>query len=145
MLSCLPSERSETGGYTVFTFVCLSVCLCVCAHWVPLVWMGGMTLFGEKCIRLVYEKLTLFPYGQDIVGNVVLLAFWWYSQVQDRSGGFGEMYENVTLMSRKMDFLHTPQHAVQRWRHCRWQASTAHYATKGSFIGRYAPDSLTAA
>jgi len=27
-----PSERSETGGYTVFTFVCLSVCLCVCAH-----------------------------------------------------------------------------------------------------------------
>jgi len=27
-----PSERSETGGYTVFTFVCLSVWLCVCAH-----------------------------------------------------------------------------------------------------------------
>ena len=25
------SERSETGGYTVFTFVCLSVCVCVCA------------------------------------------------------------------------------------------------------------------
>ena len=25
-----PSERSETGGYTVFTFVCLSVCLCIC-------------------------------------------------------------------------------------------------------------------
>ena len=24
----LPSERSETGGYYVFTFVCLSVCLC---------------------------------------------------------------------------------------------------------------------
>ena len=23
-----PSERSETGGYTVFTSVCLSVCLC---------------------------------------------------------------------------------------------------------------------
>jgi len=23
-----PSERSETGGYTVFTFVCMSVCLC---------------------------------------------------------------------------------------------------------------------
>ena len=29
-----PSERSETGGYTVFSFVCLSgcVCVCVCAH-----------------------------------------------------------------------------------------------------------------
>ena len=25
-----PSERTETGGYTVFTFVCLSVCLSVC-------------------------------------------------------------------------------------------------------------------
>ena len=25
-----PSERSETGGYIVFTFVCL--CVCVCAH-----------------------------------------------------------------------------------------------------------------
>ena len=23
-----PSERSETGGHTVFTLVCLSVCLC---------------------------------------------------------------------------------------------------------------------
>ena len=29
------------------------------------------------------EKLTIFPYWQDIVGNVVLLAFWRYSQVQD--------------------------------------------------------------
>ena len=27
-----PSERSENGGYTVFTFICLSVCVCVCAH-----------------------------------------------------------------------------------------------------------------
>jgi len=33
-------------------------------------------LFAEKCIRLVCEKLTVFPYGQDIVGNAVLLAFW---------------------------------------------------------------------
>jgi len=32
-------------------------------------------LFAEKCIRLVCEKLTIFPKGQDIVGNVVLLAF----------------------------------------------------------------------
>ena len=29
-------------------------------------------LFAEKCIRLVCEKLTIFPYGQD----TVLLAFW---------------------------------------------------------------------
>jgi len=26
----LPSEQCETGGYTVFTFDCLSVCLSVC-------------------------------------------------------------------------------------------------------------------
>ena len=32
-------------------------------------------LIAEKCIQLVCEKLTIFPYGQDIVGNVVLLAF----------------------------------------------------------------------
>jgi len=25
-----PSEWTETGGYTVFTFVCLCVCVCVC-------------------------------------------------------------------------------------------------------------------
>jgi len=77
------------------------------------------------------EKLTIFPYGQDIVENVVLLAFWRYSQVQDRSRVLGEMYKNVTVISRKTDL---PQ-----------QVSTAHYAAKGSFIGRYAPDSPTAA
>ena len=91
-------------GYTVFTFVCLSVCLWTLST----IGLNGRNyvLFAEKCIRFVCEKLTLFPYGRDIVGNVVLLAFWWYSQVQDRSGGFGEMYKNVTLISR-----------VQRWRH----------------------------
>ena len=36
-------------------------------------------LFTEKCIRLACEKLTIFLYGQDIVGNVDLLAFWRYS------------------------------------------------------------------
>jgi len=28
----LSSERSETGGYTVFTFACLSVCVCACSR-----------------------------------------------------------------------------------------------------------------
>jgi len=32
-------------------------------------------LFAEKCIRLVCEKLTIFPYGQYIVGIYVSLAF----------------------------------------------------------------------
>jgi len=32
-------------------------------------------LFVEKCIRLVCEKLIIFPYGQYIVGISVSLAF----------------------------------------------------------------------
>ena len=32
-------------------------------------------MFAEKCIRLMCEKLAVFPNGQDIVGNVVLLPF----------------------------------------------------------------------
>jgi len=81
----------------------------ICAH----ICLNGRNdvLFAEKCIRLVCEKLTIFTYEQDIVGNDVLLAFWRYSLVQDRNGGLGEMYKNVTVVTRKMNF---PQHAVQR-------------------------------
>ena len=48
-------ERSETGGYTVFIFVyvCLSVCLCVRAHSVPLVWIGGM---AYRSARNVFDS-----------------------------------------------------------------------------------------
>ena len=63
----------NTGGYTVFTLVCLSVCLCALSP----VFNSGLNgrndmLFADKCIRLVREKLTVFRYGEDIVGNVVL-------------------------------------------------------------------------
>ena len=51
--------------------------VCVCAHSVPLVWIGGMTYC--TCIRLVREKLGIFPYRQYIVGIYVSLAFWWCS------------------------------------------------------------------
>jgi len=128
----LRGPRRTEWNWRIYCFhfcVCLSVCLSVCPcalSPIGLNWRNGVS-FGEKCIRLVCEKLTLFPYGQDTVGNAVLLAFWWYSQFQDRSGGFGVMYKNVKLISRKKDFPHTPQHAVQRWRHYRWQACTAHY------------------
>jgi len=40
------------------------------------------------CIRLVCEKFTIFPFGQYIVGNFCLLAFWRYSQFRDRSCAF---------------------------------------------------------
>jgi len=39
-----------------------------------------------KRIRLVCEKLTVFPYRQDIAGIYVSLAFQRYIQVQDRTG-----------------------------------------------------------
>jgi len=93
-------------------------------------------LFAEKCIRIVCEKLTLFPYGQDIVGNIILLAFRWYSQVQDRSEGFREMYKYVTLISSTMDL---PHHAMQQWRHGIGQQKGSfnrHYCVANSF-GRY--------
>jgi len=69
--------------------VCLSVCLCALSPFFSSV------LFVEKCIRLVCENLTIFPYGQYIVGIYVSLAFWQYRQLQDQSGGWGEMYKNV--------------------------------------------------
>ena len=140
-------------------FSLLCVCLCVCA--LSPIGLNGQNdiLFAEKCIWLVCEKLTLFPYGQDIDGNFVSLAFWWYRQIQEWSGGFREMDKNVTVISRKMDL---PQHAMQRWHHGIGQQRIIHssipalqsdccskpmsvtvcvhsaqYATKGSFILHY--------
>jgi len=39
---------------------------------------------AHKCIRLVREKLTVFPYAQYIIGIYVSLAFQRFSQVRDR-------------------------------------------------------------
>jgi len=48
-------------GYTVFTFVCLSVCVCVCVHSVPLVWMGGMTYCSPRNVfEWGWTSLSLF-------------------------------------------------------------------------------------
>jgi len=56
-------------------------------------------IFKQKCICLVCEKLTIFPYGQYVVGNVFSLAFWWYTQVQDWSWGLREVCKNITVIS----------------------------------------------
>jgi len=48
---------------------CLRVCLCALGP------IGLNERIAEKCIQLVHEKLRIFPYGQYIVGNIVLLAF----------------------------------------------------------------------
>jgi len=42
---------------------------------------------AEKCIRLVYEKLTEFPYARYTIEFCVAFPFLCYSQVQDQSGG----------------------------------------------------------
>jgi len=47
--------------------LCVSVSVRTQSHWFE--WAEA-----EKCIRLVREKLRIFPYGQYIVENVVLLA-----------------------------------------------------------------------
>ena len=53
------------------------------------------------------EKLRIFQYGQYIIKIYVSLAFW--------RGVSEKCTKKVTLISRKMDFLHMPQHAIQWW------------------------------
>ena len=72
-----------------------SVRLSVCVR-VPRVFEWHIV--KQRCIRLVCEKLTIFPYGQHMGGNVFSLAFWRYSQVQDRSRGLQEICKNVTVI-----------------------------------------------
>ena len=90
---------------------CVCVCVCVCARARTLSPIG---LNGWNDVGLLYStrawKFGNIPYGQYIVGNIVLLTFWWYSQVQDQSG----VEEKCTKMLTPfpMDFPHTPQHAV---------------------------------
>ena len=57
-------------------FSLLSVCLSVStqSHWFE--W-AEWRIVRQKWIRLVREKLIIFPYGQYIVGIYVSLAFWW--------------------------------------------------------------------
>jgi len=55
--------------------------------------------FAEKCIWLVHEKLTVFPYSQDIVGIYISLAFRRYSQVRGQCWCLRKICKNVTLTS----------------------------------------------
>jgi len=57
-------------------FSLLCVCLCVCEHSDPIGLNGrNDVLFAEKCIRIMREKLKIFPHAQYIVGIYVSLAF----------------------------------------------------------------------
>jgi len=74
------------NGVKLADIMFLLLRVCVCAHSVPLVWVGGITYFRQKCIRLVREKLRIFPYGQYIIGIYVSLAFGRYSQFKIEVG-----------------------------------------------------------
>jgi len=58
----------------MFSLFCMCMCVCVCA--LSPIGLNGRNhvLFAEKCIRLVREKLRIFPYLQFIVGIYVSLA-----------------------------------------------------------------------
>jgi len=60
---------------------------------------------AEKCIRLVCEKLTVFPYARYTVEFCVAFPFLWCSQVQDRSGGWREIHVEkciITITTRPL-------------------------------------------
>jgi len=100
----LPSERSETGRYTVFTFVCL----CVCEHSVQTLYSDGSWQASTQSVFQIYSmrawKVDNISVQTIYCWICVSLAFWCCSQVQDRSGVLGEMYKNVTVISSKCIF-----------------------------------------
>jgi len=70
-------------------------------HWFQ--WRHGVLIMVLIDFRLVCEQLTIFPYAEYIVEFSVRVAFLWYSQVQDRSGGWREIHvQNVTLNTREL-------------------------------------------
>jgi len=61
--------RASRGRGCFGPFGIFGICVPIC--------LNGQNdvMSANKCIQLVCEKLTAFPYGQDIIENVVLLAF----------------------------------------------------------------------
>ena len=70
-------------------------------------------LFAQKCIRLVREKLIIFPYGQYIIGIYVSLAFRGCTQVRGLCWGLRAIGENVTVDTCKLNIL---LHVGVQWR-----------------------------
>ena len=66
------------------------------------------------CIRLVREKLTIFPHAEYIVGIGGSLAFRSYSQVRGQCWGLREICKNVTalLMAHCLGFVAGSQQIV---------------------------------
>ena len=96
----------------LFSLLCACVSVSTQSHWFE--WAEWHIVRREMYSTRVW-KFDTFSVWTRYCWKHRFIGFWRYSQVQDRSGGFGEMYKNVALISRKMDFTHTPQHAVQPW------------------------------
>jgi len=66
-----PSERSETGGYTVLTFVCL--CVCICVHSVH---GSSYRLKAIKLYKNVKKKFTwrMYALSERVLVICVILA-----------------------------------------------------------------------
>ena len=90
-LWALSPDFNSDGGWQAST-------LCVSQMYLTRAWK-----FDNISVRTIYRW------------NLCSLAFWRYSQIQDQNGVLGEVYKNVTVISRKM---YCPQHSMQRWRHC---------------------------
>ena len=108
---------------------CVSVCLWALSP-IGLNWQNDV-LFAKKCIRLVCEKLTLSSY----VGNVVLLTFWWYNQVQDWSGGFREMYKKRNTYITQNAFTAARRAVMTSWQRPAKRSFIRHYCVANSFGG----------
>ena len=103
------AHRSMSRALMDGAFACS---ICRSAH----VSSGNMAVWGWIQCRngiliddqLMCEKLTLFLYADYMVEFCEWLAFLWYSQVQDRSGGWHEMYTNVTVQKHPIWRLQQP-------------------------------------
>jgi len=100
----------------------------------PLVWMGRMTYFcTEMYSTCTWEKLTVFPYGQDIIGIYVSLAFWRYSKVRGWCWVLCKICKNVTLISgrdRPIRPYSSNACKVSRNKVSRLKVSRVNYVTK---------------
>jgi len=126
-------------------------CLGIFSEFVPHWFEGQNDYFLHRNVFDSYVKrLTVFPYGQDIVGTYVSLAFQRYNQVQDWSGGLQNICKNVTLISgtdchifgHSSKASRVPWNKVFHWKMFLEQITWRNKSTCGDFtVVRYPPRS----
>jgi len=96
-------------GYTVFTFVCLSVS--TQSH--RFEWAKWRIVRREKYLTLV-KSWHYFHTDKIVLEMSFLLAFWWYSQVQDRMG-FRRNVQNFNTYITQKGFTTACCAAMKSW------------------------------